>query len=99
MKAVCRGEVIAESLEVIELDGCTYFPPDSVNMSFLRPSEFSTFCPSKGHASYFDIQIRDLRLERAAFRYPETPERSRQIQGWVAFWCRESVEDLEICPS
>jgi len=36
MKAIWRGQVIAESDRTIEVDGYRYFPRDSVRMDLLR---------------------------------------------------------------
>ena len=38
MKAIWRGQVIADSERTLEVDGYRYFPRESVRMEFLRPA-------------------------------------------------------------
>jgi uncharacterized protein (DUF427 family) len=41
-KAVWNGAVLAESDQTVEVDGYTYFPPETVHQEFLAPSEKRT---------------------------------------------------------
>ncbi len=53
MKAIYSGKVIAESDETIYLEGNHYFPPESVDERYLRPSAMKSLCFWKGLASYY----------------------------------------------
>ena len=86
MKAVWNNTVLAESDETIVVEGNHYFPPESVDSSYLRPSDQHTVCPWKGVASYYDVEVDGERLEGAAWYYPEPRPAARQIAGYVAFW-------------
>jgi uncharacterized protein (DUF427 family) len=86
MKALWNNAVLAESDETIVVEGNHYFPPDSVDTSYLHPSERHSACPWKGVASYYDIEVDGERLEGAAWYYPDPRPAARQISGYVAFW-------------
>jgi uncharacterized protein (DUF427 family) len=86
MKAIWKSQVLAESEETIVIEGNHYFPPDSVDTRFMRPSETTTFCPWKGLASYHDIVVGDEVNSGAAWFYPEPKEAAKEIRDYLAFW-------------
>ena len=86
MKAVWNGATVAESDETIVVEGNHYFPPESVNRTYLKKSETHTTCPWKGQASYFDIQVNDHVNRDAAWTYPAPKAAAEQIKDYVAFW-------------
>jgi uncharacterized protein (DUF427 family) len=92
MKAIWRGAVLAESDETIVVEGNHYFPPDSINQNYFRPSDHHTACPWKGEASYYDIVVGDDENRNAAWYYPEPKEAASHIRGRVAFWKGVMVE-------
>ena len=57
MRAIWNGTVVAESDETVVVEGNHYFPPESVDRDYLRPSERTSVCPWKGLASYYDIEV------------------------------------------
>ncbi len=86
MKAVWNGEVIAESDETIVVEGNHYFPPDSVQRTFLSDSSMTSTCPWKGDARYLNLTVKGQENRDAAWYYPEPKEAARNIAGYVAFW-------------
>ncbi len=93
MKAVWKDQVLAKSDATVVVEGNHYFPPDSVDDRFTRPSDTQTFCPWKGHASYHDIVVGDDTNAGAAWFYPEPRDAAAEIGGYVAFW--RGVEVIE----
>ncbi|MGV3541342.1 MAG: DUF427 domain-containing protein, partial [Rufibacter sp.] len=57
MRAIWKNTVLAESPQTIEIEGNHYFPPNSLNWEFFKPSERHSVCPWKGEASYFSVRI------------------------------------------
>jgi uncharacterized protein (DUF427 family) len=55
--ATVGGTVIAETDTWEEVEGNVYFPPASVKREYFSGTERSTFCPWKGHASYYTIDV------------------------------------------
>jgi uncharacterized protein (DUF427 family) len=86
MQAIWNGEVIAESTDTIVVEGNHYFPADSVNREFLKPSDTHTTCPWKGQASYYSIEVNGKKNADAAWFYPETKQAAANIKGRIAFW-------------
>lgn len=86
MKAVWNNIVLAESDKTVGVEGNQYFPPDSVNMEFLKESHTHSTCPWKGEASYYDIVVNDQINSDAAWYYPNPKDAAKPIKGYIAFW-------------
>ena len=56
-KAIWNGQTIAESDHVETVEGNIYFPEETVNRAFLRPSSTSSTCPWKGMARYYTVLV------------------------------------------
>ena len=54
--ATWNGTVLAESDDIVVVEGNAYFPRESVRDDVLRPSDTHTICPWKGTASYFSVE-------------------------------------------
>jgi uncharacterized protein (DUF427 family) len=93
MKAVWNNTVIAESDETIVVEGNHYFPPNSVKKDFIASSDKDSFCPWKGTAHYYSIEVNGEKNQDAAWYYPEPKEKARHIKGYIAFW--NGVEIIE----
>lgn len=86
MKAVWKGQVLAESNDTKVVEENHYFPPDSINDNFFQLSDTHTICPWKGKASYFHIQVGDNKNEDAAWFYAHPKDAAKDIKNHVAFW-------------
>ena len=88
-----NGVVIAESDDIVTVEGNAYFPRDAVREDVLRPSDHHTLCPWKGTASYFDVQVGGEVNADAAWFYPEPKDAAKEIKDHVAFWRGVEVVD------
>mgnify|MGYP006283219281 CR=1 FL=1 len=86
MKAIWNNKVIAESDDIIKVEGNSYFPQDAVNKDFLKSSQHQSVCPWKGTASYYDVVVEGKTNKDAAWYYPEPKDAAKEIRGRVAFW-------------
>ena len=86
MKAIWNDAVLAQSDETMIVESNHYFPMESVNKDYLRPSETHTVCPWKGTASYYTVQVGGDTNPDAAWYYPEPKPGAEQVGGRVAFW-------------
>ncbi|MCF8224726.1 MAG: DUF427 domain-containing protein [Bacteroidales bacterium] len=93
MKAIWNNKVIAESDDIVTLEGNSYFPAESVNNDLISKSDSKSVCPWKGIASYYDIHVDGKINKAAAWYYPEPKIAAKEIRGRVAFW--KGVEILE----
>jgi uncharacterized protein (DUF427 family) len=84
--ATWNGTVIAESDDIVTVEGNAYFPREAVRDDVLRPSDTSSVCPWKGTASYFTLEIDGQTNPDAAWYYPEPKDAAKEITGRVAFW-------------
>jgi len=82
---------VANSDEVVYIEGNAYFPPDSVNKKLLKNSSAHTVCFWKGKASYKTVQAGGKEYPDAAWYYPK-PEPDaiervgKDFSGYFAFW-------------
>ncbi len=86
MKAVWKGAILADSNDTIVVEGNHYFPPESINPKYFRPSSTHTTCPWKGLASYYNVEVDGEVNQDAAWFYPEPKEAANKIKNQVAFW-------------
>ena len=86
MKAIWHNATLAESDDTIVVEGNHYFPPESVNRDYFKPSDTHTRCPWKGEASYWHIQVDGKENTNAAWHYPEPKQAAMNIKGYIAFW-------------
>ena len=85
-KAVWKGQVIAESDDLVNLEGNYYFPVTSLKSEYLKDSSTHTTCPLKGTASYYTIEINGAVNQDAAWYYPDPKPEAAKIKDRVAFW-------------
>ncbi len=100
MKAIWNDKVIAEAPKdkLIYIEGNWYFPPDSVDSNYLKPSETRTICPWKGEASYYDVRVDGQVNSDAAWHYPKPKDSGIEkvksdFTDFVAFWRGVSVTE------
>ena len=86
MKAVWNGHVVAESDDVVTIEGNAYFPVESVRPDYLRQSDTHSTCPWKGVASYYSLDVDGKENKDAAWFYPEPKSAAANIKGRLAFW-------------
>ena len=63
-----------------------YLPLADVDQTLLTRTDTTTYCPFKGHASYWSIGTPDVSLQDAVWGY-ETPfDECQPLAGYVAFY-------------
>ena len=91
-RATWNGAVLAESDRTLMVEGNHYFPPESVDRRYLRPSAEHTVCPWKGLASYCDVEVGGKVIAGGAWYYPQPKDAAAPIAHHVAFWRGVRVE-------
>ncbi len=84
--------IIAESDDIINVEGNSYFPADSAKKEYLVESQTHTVCLWKGTASYFNLEVDGKINKDAAWYYPQPSELAKGIKGRVAFWKGVAIE-------
>lgn len=93
-KACWNGAVLAdaESEAVRIVDAQIYFPPESVDRTYLRESMTQTASADKGVASYFDVVVDGEVNADAAWFHASPKPQAEEIAGYVAFGKGVEVE-------
>lgn len=96
--ATCNGVVIADSSSAVTVreNGCsplTYFPAQDVRLDLMSKTQHQTYCPFKGHASYWSFESDGEIFENVAWGY-ETPfDEALGLKDHIAFYAdRVTVE-------
>ena len=92
------GELLAESRRPLLLFETTlpvryYLPADDVRVELL-PSETTSSCPYKGHASWWSARIGDRVVDDVAWSYPSPVPDNPRIAGLICF--RNETVDLTV---
>ena len=71
MKAMWNGALIAESDDIVTVEGNAYFPAAAVVPGLLKTSNHTSVCGWKGTAHYYSIDVGGAVNENAVWYYPE----------------------------
>ena len=85
------GEVIAESANAIRLDEGNhapvyYIPRKDVKMERFARTTHTTYCPFKGHASYYTLTSGGRTAENAVWSYEQPYDEVAVIKEHLAFY-------------
>ncbi len=86
MKAVWNDVVLAESQDVVTLEGNRYFPMDSLNKEYFDQSISMSLCIWKGKASYFSVTVNGKTNKNCAWYYTKPFFFAKKIKNRVVFW-------------
>lgn len=91
--------VVADTIAALSLRESTYppvayVPLADVDQSVLRASGTSTYCPFKGDAAYYSLDLPDGELTDVVWHYPSPYPAVAGIAGHVAFYA-DRVEITE----
>lgn len=93
-RAEWNGAVLAESDDIVMVEGNAYFPEASLRREHFAASATHTVCGWKGVASYFDVVANGKTNRDAAWFYPEPKDAARHVTGRIAFWKGVTVRDV-----
>lgn len=85
-RAEWHGTVLAESDDIVEVEGNPYFPISSVRADLISPSDMSSVCPWKGTASYYSVVVDGETNPDAVWYYPTPKPEAEMVRDRVAFW-------------
>ncbi|WP_444901174.1 DUF427 domain-containing protein [Microbulbifer sp. SSSA007] len=63
-----------------------YIPFDDVKQKMLIESKTTSYCPFKGQASYWSIQVDSNNISDAAWQYKDPYDECRFLKGHIAFY-------------
>lgn len=93
-----NGEVIADSRDAIRLDEADYpavyyIPREDVKMDRFVRTTHTTYCPFKGHASYYTLSSGGRTAENAVWTYEQPYDEVSVIKERLAFY-PEKVDSI-----
>jgi uncharacterized protein (DUF427 family) len=86
------GQVVADTSSALTLDEAgynpvQYIPIHDIDQAVLRPSDTTSYCPYKGDAGYFSVEIAGQEpLEDVVWFYEEPYASVAEIAGHAAFY-------------
>lgn len=92
-RAWWNNGVVAESDDVIEVDGRHYFPEEDVHREFLQESQTGTTHPEKGRVRYFHVIVEGRLNADAAWTVPDPEPGYEALDGRIAFWHGVEIEE------
>ena len=93
-RAEWNGTVLAESDDIVTVEGNAYFPESSLKREHFSPSDTHTVCGWKGTASYHHVTVDGAVNRDAAWYYPDPKEAAAAVRGRVAFWKGVAVREV-----
>jgi len=91
MQAIFNGTVIAESDDIVMVDGNPYFPRSSMREDFYRVSDHTSVCGWKGRARYWDVVVGDQVISNAVWAYDTPKPDAESIRERFAFYRGKGV--------
>ena len=88
--ALRNDKILAQSNQAVlmretRLGPTIYFPKRDLNVELLKHTDFRTFCPFKGTATYWDVIIDGEVHSRAAWSYENALLEAKPVGGMVCF--------------
>lgn len=91
VRARIEGHWVADSTDALVmhetyLPSQCYIPKADLIEGLLVPSPFRTFCPFKGTAHHWHLQLPDRKLENKAWSYETPLKEANAVDGHIAFY-------------
>jgi len=86
MQAIFNGTVLAESDDIVVVDGNAYFPREAMRTDFFRASKHTTVCGWKGEARYWDVVVDGQELSNVVWSYDSPKPDAERIRERFAFY-------------
>ena len=85
MKATWNGAVLAESDDIVLVEGNAWFPEASLRREYVTFSNHRTNDPWQGQACWYSLLVNGEMLPEAVWYYPEPKDAAANLKGRVAF--------------
>ena len=97
---VFNGKTVARSSQALKMQEARYapvyyIPLADVDRAVMAKTAHRTYCPYKGHASYYTVTVGIESAENAVWAYEEPFEAVAAIAGHVAFYA-DRVDSLTV---
>lgn len=91
VRVAFNGEYVADSTRAKLLFESNhlpvyYFPMEDVRTDLMTPTDHTTHCPFKGHASYWTVNVGDREAENAVWAYRTPYDEMPELKDLCAFY-------------
>ena len=86
MRAIFNGTVLAESDDIVVVDGNPYFLREAMRTEFFRASAHTTVCGWKGEARYWDVVVDGQEVANVVWSYDFPKPDAERIRERFAFY-------------
>jgi uncharacterized protein (DUF427 family) len=93
-QAVWHDTVLAETDDVVTVEGNLYFPAAALKQEYLSDSATNSVCPWKGTASYYSVTVDGATNPDAIWYYPAPKPEAEHVRDRVAFWRGVEVKQV-----
>ena len=93
MKAIWKNTVIAQSDDIVMVEGNHYFPASALNRALVHFSNHRSSCAWKGQAHYYSLMVDGELNADCVWYYPDPKPEAASIRDRVAFWKGVQVSD------
>lgn len=85
------GEVVASSTRALRCREASYppvlyLPREDVRPDLIEKTDHTTYCPFKGHASYYTVRVGDRVAENALWSYEDPYDQVAELKDRAAFY-------------
>ncbi|MDO9236377.1 MAG: DUF427 domain-containing protein [Aquabacterium sp.] len=93
MKAIWNGVVVAESDDIVTVEGNHYFPASSLKREYTTFSNHRSSCIWKGQTHFLSLFVNGEMKPDAIWFYPEPSDSAAEIKDRVAFQSGVDIVD------
>ena len=100
VKIFYQGQIVAESQEALTVKetkhkDVVYLPRSGLHMEYFTSTDHSTYCPFKGHANYWTINVDGHQDDNIVWSYEDPYPEVAELKDYVSFYTdRTSMELL-----
>ena len=73
-----------------------YLPIEDVEQALLTATDATSYCPFKGHASYWSVTVGDETLDNAMWSYQQPFDECEELRGLVAFYDAKFPDQISV---
>lgn len=87
----CHDTIIAESnaaflVKETRHEDVIYLPRAAMRSEYFKATEHSTYCPFKGHASYWQLNLNDITEDNIVWSYERPFDEVAELKDYVSFY-------------
>lgn len=86
-----QGTVIAETTDALLVSetkhaDVVYLPRSAMKPEYFSKTDHSTYCPFKGHASYWQLEVSGSTEDNIVWSYEAPYEEVRELKDYISFY-------------